>query len=260
MLYDRPVNTRKAISSLIPGRVRSSLRSMLGLGDDHIEKMIAELQRRLDNLEDRLDDKTWQRSRQRWRTTEPTSNLTWGRDLLGDAFISTVASHNAFGPDKSILEVGPGYGRLFKACEKLGIPFRKYCAIDIAGRNVEYLRSNLHDPRLTIIHGDVELVTLEENCDVVISSLTFKHLFPSFENAIGNVARFVNPGGRFFIDFVEGQRSYFEPDGVTFIRWYTRQELVDILQKVSLELEGFDEVQHDPDHSRLLLIAKKPLA
>jgi hypothetical protein len=44
---------------------------------------------------------------------------------------------------------------------------------------------------------------------------------------------------------------------VTYIRYYTKEELVDILERSSLQLVAFDEVLHDADHPRLVVVARK---
>src|SRR5688572_10029922 len=69
------------------------------------------------------------RSRARWRSVEPDARLTWHRELSGDAFISQVAATGAFGPDKAVLEVGPGYGRLLAACLDRDVPFARYVGV-----------------------------------------------------------------------------------------------------------------------------------
>lgn len=218
-----------------------------------------------DHLEERLlesNEDNWERSRARWRQTKPTVGLTWGIEATGDEFIGKVSSYGAFDPDKTILEIGPGYGRLLKSCVEQKIPFRKYVAVDLSKDNVEHLQQNFRIANVDTIHADVEKVTFEESFDVVLSSLTFKHLFPSFENVLCNVLKYVNDGGVFFFDLFEGRKSFFETDKpeseIAFIRWYTRSETLEILESVSLELVAFDQVQHDPDHSRLLVVARKP--
>lgn len=199
----------------------------------------------------------WDRSRERWRTAPPEWNhLTWGYILSGDAFIATAARHADFGERKSVLEVGPGYGRLLTACLEQGIPFARYVGLDLSEENCAYLRERFPLPNVAFLQGDVETASLDASFDVVLSSLTFKHLFPSFEAALRNVARHMTRGAVACIDFVEGSARHFE--GVTYNRWYSKDEILDIVAGAGLEHAAFDHVEHDPEHVRLLAVARKP--
>jgi SAM-dependent methyltransferase len=100
-------------------------------------------------------------------------------------------------------------------------------------------------------------VQLPSSADTVLSSLTFKHLFPSFEVALSNLGRQLNPNGVAIIDFIEGERRYFQEDGVTYIRWYTRPEIEEIVSRAGMSVEAFDEVHHAPGWTRLLVVARK---
>jgi SAM-dependent methyltransferase len=240
------------MKSLIPQKVKKILADLLG---------ITAINKRIDQLEQLLlesKDEVWERSRTRWRQSNPTTSLTWEREVTGDNFISRVSSYGVFGPEKAILEIGPGYGRLLKACLEQGISFKKYTGVDLSLDNVKYLRENFPREDVHIIQSDVEKVTFDEKFDVILSSLTFKHLFPSFEKALRNVVNYVNPGGMFFFDLLEGRGRSFEDDGVTYVRWYTRLEILELLRDVSLEHVAFDQVEHDLEHSRLLVVARKP--
>ena len=240
------------IKNLISRTVQIIQRDILG---------ITTLRERIDQLEELspdLEKVNWERSRERWRLCKPSISLTWEKDLSGDNFISKVSSFDVFSHEKTVLEIGPGYGRLLKSCMEKKIPFRKYVGVDISAENVKYLQENFQMPTINIIHADVEKVSLEESFDVVLSSLTFKHLYPSFEKALSNVMNYVNPGSMFFFDLIEGNSRYFEKDNTTYIRWYNKSEILEILKCVNLELVTFDQVQHDQDYIRLLVVARKP--
>jgi SAM-dependent methyltransferase len=246
------MNKGNNIKSLIPLKVRIFLGDFFGLATIH---------RRIDRLEEYIHESKeslWNISRERWRQAEPTDALTWGRMLTGDGFIAKVSSYEVFDHEKSILEIGVGYGRLLKACIEQKIPFKNYYGVDLSVKNVKHLQDIFPVANINIIQGDAEKVSFDARFDVVLSSLTFKHLFPSFENTLRNVVNYVNPGGMFFFDLIEGKNRYFEDDAVTYIRWYTRSEILQILDAVSLELVSFDQVQHDTDHSRLLVVVRKP--
>lgn len=204
-----------------------------------------------------LAENLHEKSRRRWRQSGPTTGLTWGIELTGHHFISKARAYNVFDHDKAILEIGPGYGRLLRACLEQNVPFRNYVGIDISIENVTYLQKAFPAPNIRFIQEDIETVSLDATFDVVLSSLTFKHLYPSFEKALRNVVYYVDPGGVILFDLIEGENSYFENHGEAYIRWYTRSEIADILDRLSLELVNFDQVQHHPEFSRILVVARK---
>jgi SAM-dependent methyltransferase len=198
----------------------------------------------------------WERSRVRWRTSpRKWAALTAGRILTGDAFIEKVAEYVDFDAEKNVLEIGPGYGRLLQAILDEGIPFGRYLGLDLAEGNCEYLRAQFPQANVSFVQGDVETASLGVEADVVISSMTFQHLYPTFERALRNLRRQLRPGAVVCIDLVEGiWRSLNEKD---YLRSYTREEAVEILDRVGLEHVAFDEVQHRPDLSHLLMVARK---
>jgi SAM-dependent methyltransferase len=230
------------------------------LGVTAAQAQLAVFARRLDLLESRLYEsksETVERSKTRWRDTAPTRNLTWDRPIVGDAFIAKAADHRAFGADRAILEIGPGYGRLLTSILGTQIPFSQYRGLDISTKNVAYLTEQFRDPRIGFIYGDAESAVLPQKFDVVVSSLVLKHVFPSFEKALTNVSTYLNPGAVVIFDVIEGQKQFFEDDDVTYIRYYTRDELTQIVERSGLRLVAFDEVLHDTDHPRLLVVAAK---
>jgi SAM-dependent methyltransferase len=202
------------------------------------------------------EGKPKERSKARWRNAAPNRTLTWGARLSGGAFVRKAESYGAYGPGKTILEVGPGYGRLFRECLRRELEFHRYVAIDISEKNVEYLRRELGRDDTEVILGDIESVSFDQTFDSVLSSLTFKHLYPSFEQALRNIERHLNPGSTVIFDLVEGDQALFEPAG-SYNRAYSRTEVSQILRDCSLELVTFDEVQHHPDFTRLLVVARR---
>lgn len=221
---------------------------------------LQKLDERISHLEARMrvyEPQGWDRSRERWRSVSPDSKLTWGRQLNGNAFVRKVQEYGGFGPDRSVLEIGPGYGRLVTAALGRKLEFCDYLGVDISPSNVEYLRGRFDDPRLEFTIADVEDLTLERRFDTLISSLVFKHLFPSFEAALRICAGHLRPGAIACFDLLEGSDRIFEADGATYIRWYERDEVARILARVGMELVDFDYVKHDPDHERLLTVARR---
>jgi SAM-dependent methyltransferase len=223
--------------------------------------------RRLDALEARLSqletrwhesgDEVWERSRARWRAAKPDAALTWSKTISGHPFVSKVAEYGALGPTRTVVEVGPGYGRLLQALIERGESFREYRGIDLSAENVAYLKQQFAQGNVAFSDGDIETVDLGPSVETVISSLTFKHLFPSFERALQNIAQQLLPGGMVIFDLIEGSRRHFEDDGVTYIRSYSRDEVRSILTSAGLELTAFDEVYHLPGRARLLVVARR---
>lgn len=231
--------------------LRARVRRMLGIQGLHerIDQVEAQLRA--------LEPGAWERSRQRWRNVHPDASLTWGRELTGDAFIAKVCEYNGFHPEARILEIGPGYGRLLKACFDREVQFGEYLGVDISPQNVEHLRQRFADQRVSFAVADAESVELEQRYDLLLSSLVFKHLYPTFESALRNCVAQLNTGALICFDLFEGTRSLFEADGATYIKCYTRPQVQEILQRSGVDLVAFATVKHDETHERLLTIAAK---
>jgi len=206
------------------------------------------------------EEQGWFRSRLRWRASPPNEGLTWGLMLTGDPFIKKVESYGVFSSTKAILEIGPGYGRLLKSILSRKLPFREYLGVELSAKNVAYLNQTFPNERVSFVHADAEKIAFSRKFDVVLSSLVFKHLYPSFERALANIASYANQGGFFFFDLLEGRRRNFEGkegEGSAYVREYSKKEIQGILRRTSLVLVKIDEVRHTPDHVRLLIVAKK---
>jgi SAM-dependent methyltransferase len=244
--------------------VRDRLRSAMLAGvNQRIDELEARLESRIAALETGLHesrDEGWERSRERWRAASPTANLTWDAEIGGDAFIEKAEQHGAVGAGRRVLEVGPGYGRLLGAALERDSGFESWTGIDLSAENVAFLSERFGRDGIRFIEADIEKVRLPDPVDAVISSLTFKHLYPSFEAALVNLAGQLRAGAVVAFDLIEGQRRYFEDDGVTYIRWYARDEIDAIIEGAGLERVAFDEVRHHPDVTRLLVVARKPAA
>ncbi len=234
-----------------PVFVKTYIKDLLGITElqEHIKILEAIVYESKEDI--------WTRSRQRWEKTAPDAGLTWDKEISGDAFIDKANAYKAFGYDKVILEIGPGYGRLLKSIQSKKLKFKNYIGVDISNEVCTYLSKQFPDKNIEFINADAEKVELKTKVDVIISSLTFKHLYPNFEKTIINLNNYLNSGGLYIFDLMEGEGKYFENDGKTYIHKYTRKEISEILNHCGLDLIKFDEVQHDPNHLRLLVIAKK---
>jgi SAM-dependent methyltransferase len=226
----------------------------------HALREYRELPRRLERLETLLlesQEMLHERSQRRWTQAAPDVELTFGRSLTGDAFVAKAAEYGAFGEGRTIVEIGPGYGRLADAAQRAGVEFGRWIGVDLSRNNVDHLRGRFgFDARFEFVNADAESVELSGEADTLISSLTLKHFHPSFEVALANIAGRMDAGGTIVIDLIEGDRRYFEDDAETYIRWYRRDEVESIFERCGCEVTAFDAVQHDPDHRRLLVVGR----
>lgn len=240
-----------AAKKCTPAFVKIYIKDLLGISamEEHIKV--------LETIVYESKEDVWSRSRQRWENTPPDDGLTWGKHITGDAFIDKAIAYNAFGKEKTILEIGPGYGRLLLSMQSKKVAYRNYIGVDISKDVCDYLRKEFTKNNQEFIHADVEKLQLNTKADVIISSLTFKHLYPSFEKAMMNLNNYLNPGGLYIFDLLEGEGQSFENDGKTYIHKYTQKEVSEIITRCGLELVKFDQVQHDAGHTRLLVVARK---
>ena len=248
---------KNVVKQLIPGSIKRTVKDLIGI--TALNDRISVLTERIIRIEDTHSAQdTRERSKKRWRESEPERGLTWGKLISGNNFLKKAQSYINFDKEKKILEIGPGYGRLLKSCLEMKIPFRKYVGLDISQKNVDFLKSTFQDESMEFIKGDVENVVFSESFDILYSSLTFKHFFPSFENALRNIIKYMNPGGIILFDLIEGDKQIFEGDLVTYVHSYTREEVTEILRKLSLDLVSFDQVKHAPGFLRLFVVVKNP--
>jgi SAM-dependent methyltransferase len=241
--------------------VRDRLRrALLGALDKRIDELEAQLDERISRLETAIGDgdEDWDRSRQRWRGAQPAADLTWDTELTGEAFIERANAHGAFGAERRVLEIGPGYGRLLASCLEQGLEFESWLGVDLSADCVAYLGRRFGRQGISFVEADVETIELDQPVDTILSSLTFKHLFPSFDVALRNLARQLRPDGVVIFDLIEGRWRSFENDRGTYVRRYTRDEVDAIVAGAGLTRIAFDEVRHHPDITRLLVVAGCP--
>jgi len=209
----------------------------------------------------------------RWKTVEPDVGLTWNLDITGDAFVELASKWNCFSKDKSILELGPGYGRITTSIIGRNIPFTYYTGLDISEKNLNFLREKFRAENMEFLQGEFASVILRRKYDLVISSLTLKHQYPTFERCLKNISNYMNPGALCFFDLLENlsadsrkvnllkkgpMKKSWEPDN-TYIATYTKREVLQLLRRVGLDFIGFDHVTHDTSQGeRLVVIARKP--
>ncbi len=228
-----------------------------------VERRLEALEIRVEELQARVTGAS--ESTVRWQRSTPGPDLTWGEYLSGDAFVRAVDRAGGFGPSKSVLEIGPGYGRLLASMLGLGRPFARFVGIDLSADNVGYLRLRFRDPRAEFVAGDVVSANLPGPFDTVISSLVFKHLVPTFEPTLVHLRGQLRPHALVIFDLRSASRFgwisslHHDPDArpeATYVRRYRPSEVRDIVARAGYELVGLSSVEHDARHVRMLVTAQ----
>lgn len=125
----------------------------------------------------------------------------------GEAFIEAMQ----LTPEKSVLEIGVGTGRLaLRVCGKC----RGFIGIDISPKTIERAKTNLQNSfenlqeykSINLICGDFLTHPFTETFDVIYSSLTFMHIKDKGA-AIQKVADLLLPGGRFVLSIDKNQQT-----------------------------------------------------
>lgn len=118
----------------------------------------------------------------------------------GEAFIEVLR----LSPDKSVLEVGVGTGRLaVRVCGKCG----RFTGIDISPKIIERAKENLRDfDNASLVYGNFLTYSFNERFDTIYSSLTFMHI-QNKRAAIQRAANLLNPSGRFVLSIDKNQQT-----------------------------------------------------
>lgn len=125
----------------------------------------------------------------------------------GEAFIDAMQ----LAPEKSVLEIGVGTGRLaLRVCGKC----RGFTGIDISPKTIERTKTNLQNSleslqehkNINLICGDFLTHPFTETFDVIYSSLTFMHIKDKVA-AIQKAADLLIPGGRFVLSIDKNQQA-----------------------------------------------------
>jgi phospholipid N-methyltransferase len=117
------------------------------------------------------------------------------------------------------VEYGPGVGTFTRPILELLGPDARLIAIDTNAEFIDYLRTDIDDPRLIAVTGsaaDVEKIVAAhgfEHADYVLSGLPFSTLPPGVGDAIGKAtARVIRDGGAFLVyQFSPKVRDFIAP-------------------------------------------------
>jgi SAM-dependent methyltransferase len=206
-------------------------------------------------------------SKTRWRYCAPDNNLTWDKQVNGNAFIEMSDKYGAFGENKDILEIGPGYGRLLDAMLEKDVPFKSYTAVDISSNNIAFLEDKYYPSgKISLVWGDAENIELQGKYDTMISSLTMKHLYPSCEKALINISKYMKDNVTLCFDLIEGDHAgsmfqWNEPiDEITYVGMYSKDQISEILHRGGFRNVTFDTVVHTDgmvNFPRMFVVARR---
>lgn len=232
-----------------------------------------------------------ERAKWRWGHAIEREWLTWGRILPGDNIVAAVGRHAKLARAR-ILEIGPGYGRFIEALLRKRVPFAAYTGIDLSPQRSRELRqrfSKVQSPKskvqgqtektldfgpatLDFVWGDVESVRDMEplgRFDLVVATLIFKRLCPTFQLAATNCRHALVPGGKLIFDVPEtgvdwpateeAQIGSFESGWGfgAFSKSYRQEEICELLEAAGFVDIHFDTIVHDGDKRRLLVVATR---
>lgn len=204
---------------------------------------------------------------ERWRKHTSAEGLTWGVMLDGTALVEAIERHARLA-GAAVLEIGPGYGRFLRSLVDSSMPFASYIGLDISEHWVRELADEFRDNKnIAFVRGDAsqaDALFAGRRFDVIVSMLTWKHLYPDFKAAARASRPLLTENGRLIFDLPETNLAWpappnlesgtFEETG-TFTRTYTRREVELLLDDAGLSIVAFDEIEHAPGKRRLLIIA-----
>lgn len=210
-----------------------------------------------------------ERAKWRWGHAIESEWLTWGKILPGEPIMEAVAKHAPLAGAR-VFEVGPGYGRFYEALKQRRIAVAKYTAIDLSGQRTRELR-RVH-PEAKWVWGDIESFRDIEPlapCDLIVATLVFKRLCPTFQLAATNCRWLLAPGGKLIFDVPEtgvdwpateeAQTGAFERGWGygAFSKSYRRDEVRELLEAAGFTDVRYDSIVHDGDKRRLLVVATR---
>lgn len=212
-----------------------------------------------------------ERAKSRWKQDEEDLSLTWGNVMTGDSFFDQVDRYFPFHADVKIYEIGPGYGRLLKTILQRQYAYKEYFGLDLSQARVTRLTSAFGNSRTRFQAGACDVTVPPERFNLVISSATFEHLFPSMAATLERIYAAMLPGGMAFLDFIchdpelAISRAYFEEfGGKAYIRIYSQEEIRAFFLNAGFEMvdlvypmvTGLDVGQNEI--KRALAIVRKP--
>jgi SAM-dependent methyltransferase len=217
------------------------------------------------------NDDALARSQVRWRGDEVDVGLTWGTMMSGQPFLDFLLAHVRPQPNTTIVEIGPGYGRITEALLQSGFPFKQYIGAEISPARVAKLRQRFTDPRMHFIEADVVTGTGLDSlsgADLIIGSAVFEHFYPDFGRPLEHIARISGRNAILVFDLVREDETLrkvyagFEPDGRAFVRIYSRSEIRLLFRNSSFRRTALGRLSfglgaHQQEVTRTAIVAMK---
>ena len=156
----------------------------------------------------------------------------------GEVFVEALQ----LSPDKSVLEIGVGTGRLaIRVCDKCG----SFTGIDISPKTIERASQNLQGFANTdLICGDFLTYPFSDKFDIIYSSLTFMHIQDK-QAAIQRATSLLKPVGQCVLSIDKNQQAEIDY-GNRRIKVYpdTPEEISTLLKKCKLTIEKQFETEY----------------
>ncbi|MDL2287041.1 methyltransferase domain-containing protein [Eubacteriales bacterium OttesenSCG-928-G02] len=145
-------------------------------------------------------------------------------------------------PEKSVLEIGVGTGRL---AVRVSDKCKSFTGIDISPKTIERAKENLQGfQNVCLIHGDFLTHIFDKEFDVIYSSLTFMHI-KNKQSAIQKVASLLIPYGRFVLSISKDRKKTLD-FGNRQVEVYsdTPDEITALMTEAGLEIEKQFETEY----------------
>ena len=181
---------------------------------------------------------------------DPTQDLPPLREYMdqwdGEPFLSALA----LSPDKCVLEIGVGTGRL---ALRTAPRCKKFTGIDLSPKTIERAEKNLASFQPCLICADFLTFPFPMTFDIIYSSLTFFHIRKK-KKALKKIFRLLSAGGRFVLSVEKEQRKKLVC-GSREIRLYPDSE-----QKIQKNLlqAGFSLQNKFETPFAIVFVAQKP--
>lgn len=119
---------------------------------------------------------------------------TWDADMIRhDERIAAILNYGGIKKGMRVLDVACGTGVLFP--DYLARDISCLVGVDISSSMIEIAKSKFHDPRITLIHADIEELTFDTLFDCCMVYNAFPH-FPDPACLIQCLANDLRNGGR----------------------------------------------------------------
>lgn len=165
----------------------------------------------------------------------------------GDIFLEELR----LSPEKSVLEIGVGTGRLaVRICGKCG----HFTGIDISPKTIGRAKENLRSyENAALICGNFLTYPFSESFDTIYSSLTFMHI-QNKRAAVQRAASLLNPGGRFILSIDKNRKKEIDyGDRKITVYPDTAEETAALITDTGLVIER----QHETEFAVIITATKE---